>query len=131
MPVWFALVLALCIVAVTAALVPLLTALQRAVRRAEGVLGVVERELAPLVAELHGLTDALRDTIREVQQELKRVGALTDRIDDVASGVTRVVNALVGLTRAGQFIGVAAGVMKGLEVFVHRFRSGKGESDGT
>jgi uncharacterized protein YoxC len=124
MPVWFAVVLALCVVAVTAALVPLLMALQRAVRRAEGVLGVVERELAPLVAELHGLTHALRDTIQELQQELKRVGALTDRIDEVAGGVTRVVNALVGLTRAGQFIGVAAGIRKGMEVFLHRVRKG-------
>jgi hypothetical protein len=131
MPVWFQVVLALCIVAVTAALVPLLMALMRAARRMEGVLGVVERELPPLVAELNGLVDTLRDTIRELQQELKRVGALADRIDDVAGGVARVVNALVGFTRAGQFLGLAAGFTKGVQVFVHRFRRRKGGSDGT
>ena len=130
MPLWFQVILALCVVAVTAALVPLLLALLRAARRAEGVLGIVERELAPLVAEIHGLTDALRDVVRETQQELKRVGALADRIDDVAGGVARVVNAVAGLTRAGQLIGLAAAVRKGFDVFVQRFRSEEGESDG-
>ena len=130
MPLWFQVILALCVVAVTAALVPLLLALLRAARRAEGVLGIVEREVAPLVAEIHGLTDALRDVVRETQQELKRVGALADRIDDVAGGVARVVNALAGLTRAGQFVGLAAAVKKGVDVFVRRFRSGEGESNG-
>ena len=130
MPLWFQVILALCVVAVTAALVPLLLALLRAARRAEGVLGIVEREVAPLVAEIHGLTDALRDVVRETQQELKRVGALADRIDDVAGGVARVVNAVAGLTRAGQLIGLAAAVRKGVDVFVQRFRSEEGESDG-
>jgi hypothetical protein len=131
MPFWFALVLALCAVAVTAALVPLLLGLLRAVRRAESVLGVVEHQLPPLMTELHALGDALHDTIRDLQQELKRVGALTDRVEDAAAGVARVVNALSGLTRAGQLIGLAVGLKKGLEVFVQRFRGQEGGSHGT
>jgi len=127
---WFQVILAACVVAVTAAVVPLLRAILRAVQRAESVLGIVERELPPLVAEIHGLTEALRDVVRETQQELKRAGAIADRIDDVVGGVARAVNALAGLTRAGQFVGLAGAVRKGLEVFVQRFRNRQGESDG-
>lgn len=130
MPGWFHLVLALCAVALTAAAVPLLVALLRTARRAEAVLAIVERELTPLVAELHGLTDALRDVVRETQQELKRVGVITDRIDDVLGGVTRLMTALGGFTRAGQFLGLAGAVRKGVDVFVQRYRGREGGSDG-
>jgi hypothetical protein len=123
MSVWFQLILAACAVAVTAAAVPLLRALLRAVRRADNVLGVVERELSPLVADLHGLTEALRDVAQETRLELKRVGAITDRIDEVVSGVARTLNALAGLTRAGQLVGLAAAARKGVNVFVQRLRS--------
>src|SRR5919109_1297081 len=54
MPGWFAAILAVCAVALTAAAVPLLVALSRSVRRAESVLGIVERGLSPLVGEFHG-----------------------------------------------------------------------------
>jgi hypothetical protein len=130
MSVWFQLILVACVVAVTAAAVPLLLALLRAVQRAENVLGIVERELSPLVAELHGLSDALRDVVQETRLELKRVGAIADRIDEVVGGVACAVRALAGLTRAGQLVGLAAAVRKGVDVFVQRFRSGEGGSDG-
>jgi uncharacterized protein YoxC len=130
MPGWFTAILALCAVALTAAAVPLLVALLRTVRRAEAVLGIVERELSPLVAELHGLTDALRDVVRETEQELKRVGVIVARLDDVAAGVARVVTALAGLTRAGQFFSLAAAIRKGVDVFVERLRNREGESHG-
>jgi len=130
MPGWFHVVLALCAVALTAAAVPLLVALLRVVRRAEAVLTIVERELTPLVAELHGLTDALRDVVRETQQELKRLGAITDRIDDVLSGVVRVLTALGGFTRTGQLLGLAGALRKGVDVFVQRYRRREGDSDG-
>jgi hypothetical protein len=130
MPGWFAAILALCAVALTATAVPLLVALFRTARRAESVLGIVERELPPLVAELHGLTDGLRDLLRETAQELKRLGAIADRVDDVASGVARVVTALAGLTRAGQVFGLAAAIRRGVDVFVERLRNREGESHG-
>lgn len=123
MSVWFQLILAACAVAVTAAVVPLLRALLRAVRRAENVLGIVERELPPLAAELHGLSEALRDVVEETQRELKRVGVLADRVDEVVAGVARALNALAGLTRAGQLVGLAGAVRKGVNVFVQRLRS--------
>jgi hypothetical protein len=122
---WFQVILALCAAAITAVLVPLLIRLRRTVDRAENLLAVAERELSPLVAELHGLADALRDTIREAQQDLKRVGAIADHVENVAVGVARVVTALSGLTRVGQLIGLAVGLRKGAKVFAQRFRRGE------
>jgi len=119
---WFQAILALCAVAITAAVVPLLLRLRRTAERAETLLGVAERELSPLATELHGVADALRDTIREVQQELKRVGAIADHIEDVAGGIARTVSALSALTRAGQVVALAAAFRKGVDVFVERFR---------
>jgi hypothetical protein len=121
---WFQAILAVCAVAITAAVVPLLLRLARTAERAERLLGIAERELPPLAAELHALADALRDTIREVQGELKRVGAIADHVDQVAAGVARVVTALAGLTRVGQLVGLAVSVRKGLDAFVERFRGG-------
>lgn len=122
---WFQAILALCAVAITVVVVPLLVRLRRTAERAEALLGVVERELSPLMAELHGLADALRDTIRDVQQELKRVGAIADHVENVASGIARTVNALAALTKAGQVVALVAGLRKGVDVFVQRFRSGE------
>jgi ABC-type transporter Mla subunit MlaD len=119
---WFQAILALCAVAITAAVVALLVRLRRTAERAETLLGVAERELSPLVAELHGLADALRDTVREVQQELKRVGAIVDHIADVAGGIARIVNALSALTKAGEVVALVAGLRKGVDVFVQHFR---------
>jgi ABC-type transporter Mla subunit MlaD len=119
---WFQAILALCAVAITAAVVPLLVRLRRTAQRAETLLGVAERELSPLVAELHGLADALRDTVRELQQELKRVGAIADHVADVAGGIARIVNALSALTKAGEVVALVAGLRKGVDVFVQRFR---------
>lgn len=121
---WFQAILALCAVAITVAVVPLLVRLRRTAERAEALLGVVERELTPLMAELHGLADALRDTSREVQQELKRVGAIADHIEDVAGGIAWTVNALSAVTKVGQVVALVAGLRKGVDVFVQRFRSG-------
>jgi hypothetical protein len=121
---WFQAILALCAIAITATVVPLLVRLRRTAERTEALLGVVEREIAPLAVELHGLADALRDTIREVQQELKRLGAIADRVDEVAGGAARVVHALSGFTKAGQALALAAAMRKGVEIFVERFRDG-------
>jgi hypothetical protein len=124
MPPWIAIVLALCAVAVTVALVALLLALRRAGQRAERVLTVVERELEPLVLEARGLVGDLRDVSQAARDEMKRLGALTERAEQIAEGTGRVLAAVGGLTRVGQLVGLAAGLKTGLEVFLHRLRRG-------
>jgi len=122
MPFWVQLLLSLAAFALLLALVAAVWALRRMAQRAEAVLTIIEQELRPLIGQALALTEDVRTLTREASRELERVGAVTDRVDDIATGLSRFVGTLSGLTRAGQIIGVAAGLKKGLDVFVHRFR---------
>jgi len=122
MPFWVQLLLSLATFALLLALVAAVWALRQMAQRAEGVLTIIEQELRPLIGQALALTEDVRTLTREASRELERVGAVTDRVDDIATGLSRFVGTLSGLTRAGQIVGVAAGLKKGLDVFVHRFR---------
>ena len=122
MPLWVQLLLSLAAFALLLALVAAVWALRGVALRAEAVLSIVEQELRPLIGQTHALTEDLRVLTREAGRELERVGAVTDRVEDIATGVSRFVGTLSSLTRAGQIVGVAAGLKKGIDVFVHRLR---------
>ena len=122
MPFWVQLLLSVAAFALLLALVAAVWALRRMAQRAEAVLTIIEQELRPLIGQALALTEDVRTLTREASRELERVGAVTDRVDDIATGLSRVVGTLSSLTRAGQLVGVAAGLKKGLDVFVHRFR---------
>jgi hypothetical protein len=131
MPTWFYVVLALCVVALTVALVAALAALARTTRRAGQLMAVVERDLArdvpPLIAGFRELTDELRLLSRGATAELGRIEQITGRVQEVADGAARLLNALSGLTRAGQLVGIAAGIKTGVDVFLHRLRQQRGD----
>jgi hypothetical protein len=123
MSAWMQVVLTLCAIATTVALVLLLFAARRSVQRAETLLATVEREINPAVARLQSLTDALRGLSQQAHLELSRVGRLTERAIEVSHGVGRLLNAVSGVTRAGQLVGVATAVKRGFEVFLKRMRN--------
>lgn len=127
---WAQLVLVVCAVALTAALVAAMLALRRTLRRTEAVLQIVEQELRPLIAQVYGATEELRDLTREIRLEVKRVGDVTERVQAVADGLGRVVTGLSGLARVGQLVGLAAGLRRGVDVFVQRLRRERGDDDG-
>jgi uncharacterized protein YoxC len=122
MPLWVQLLLSLAAFALLVALVAAVWALRGVAKRAEAVLAIVEQELRPLIGQTLALTEDVRVLTREAGRELERVGAVTDRVDEIATTVSRVVGTLSSLTRAGQIVGVAAGIKKGIDVFVHRLR---------
>jgi len=122
MPFWVQMLLSLASLALLVALVAAVWALRGMAKRAEAVLTIVEQELRPLIGQAVALTEDVRALTRDARQELERVGAVTDRVEDIATGLGRIVGTVSGLTRAGQIVGVAAGLKKGLDVFVHRFR---------
>ena len=122
MPFWVQLLLSLAAFALLLALVAAVWALRRMAQRAEAVLTIVEQELRPLIGQGLALTEDVRTLTREASRELERVGVVTDRVHDITTGLSRFVGTLSSLTRAGQIVGVAAGLKKGLDVFVHRFR---------
>ena len=127
---WTQAVLVACAVLLTAAAVPAILALRRMLRRAETVLTIVEQELRPLVGQAHALTDDVRQLTREAKDEIERVGEVTERVNAVAEGVGRAVHGLAGFARAGQLIGVAAGLKKGFDVFVARLAKEQGDHHG-
>jgi ABC-type transporter Mla subunit MlaD len=127
---WAQAVLVACAVLLTAAVVPAVLAVRRTARRAETVLTIVEQELRPLIGQLHALSEDVRTLTREAKEEIERVGEVTERVNAVADGVGRAVTGLAGLTRAGQLIGMAAGLKKGLDVFVSRFSKNQGDHHG-
>lgn len=127
---WAQLVLVVCAVVVSGALVAAILALRQTLRRTDAVLEIVEQELRPLIGQANGLTEEIRDLTRETRREVERVGEVTEQVQTVAEGLGRVVMGLAGLTRAGQVIGLAAGLRRGVDVFVQRLRRGQGDDDG-
>src|SRR2546430_8182209 len=117
MPFWAQTLLILAAVALMLALVAAVAAalaLRRVAQRAESVLTIVAQELRPLVGQAHALTEDVRGLIRETSRELERIGAVTDKVESVADGLARFVGMLGGLTRAGQLVGMAVVLNKGL-----------------
>jgi uncharacterized protein YoxC len=125
---WAQAVLIVCAVVLTAALVAAILTLRRALRRTDAVLAIVEQELRPLIGQAHGLTDELRDLTRETRREVERIGEVTEHVENAADGMSRVVVGLGGLARAGQVIGLAAGLRRGVDVFVSRLRRDEGDN---
>jgi uncharacterized protein YoxC len=119
-------VLVLCAVAVTVALVMALVSLRRVLMRVEGVLHLVEREIRPMAAQLGALTEEFRGLSHQVTVELDRLGVVIRRLDDITTGVARLVAVVSGISRVGQVVGLAGGLRRGLGVFVSRLKSREG-----
>ena len=127
---WIQIVLIGCAVALTAALVAVIVALRRALLRTHAVLEIVEQELRPLIGQANGLTQEVRDLTREARHEVERIGEVTEHVQTAADGLSRVASGLAGFSRAGQIVGLAAGLRRGVDVFVQRLRRERGDDDG-
>jgi uncharacterized protein YoxC len=127
---WAQLVLIACAVALTAALVSAVLALRGALRRTDAVLEIVEQELRPLIGQVHGVTQEVRELTHEARLEVGRIGEVTEQVQAVAAGLAKVVAGLAGLARVGHVVGLAGGLRRGVDVFVQRLRREQGEDDG-
>ena len=81
--------------------------------------GIIGAAAALLVAPKTG---------RETRREVERIGEVTEHVESAAAGMSRVVVALGGLARAGQVVGLAAGLRRGVDVFVSRLRRDEGDN---
>jgi uncharacterized protein YoxC len=111
-----------CVVALTIVLISTLLSIRKTALRADSVLGQVEREIRPMASELESLAAELQNLSRNANDNLQQIGGIVDRIDDISVQAARVVGAVGGLTRIGQYAGMAAGVKRGVEVFLHRLK---------
>ena len=116
-------IVVVCAVVLSAVLVATLLAIRKTALRAESVLQVVEREIRPMMGQLESLTAELRDLSQGAGEELRRVRVVVRRAEDVSLKVSRLVLALGGLTRFGQYASMAVGLKKGLDVFVRKFKA--------
>jgi uncharacterized protein YoxC len=116
-------IIVLCVVVVSTALVWTLLALRKTALRAESVLQVVEREIRPLLGQLESLLAELRDLSQGAKEELSKISVVVRRAEDVSITVSKLIIAVGGLTRIGQYVSLAAGVKKGLDVFVRRLKA--------
>jgi len=115
-------VIVACVVALTIVLMSTLLSIKKTALRAESVLAQVEREIRPMASELETLTGELQKLSRNANDNLQRIGGIVDRVEDISVQAARVVGAVGGLTRIGQYAGMAAGVKRGVEVFLHRLK---------
>ena len=111
-----------CIVVLTAVLISTLLALKKTALRAESVLLLVEREVSPMASQIESLAGELRTLSHHADEELQRVSVVVRRMEEVSAKVARLVGVIGGLTRVGRAAGLAAGVKKGLDVFVRRLK---------
>lgn len=111
-----------CVVALTIVLISTLLSVRKTAVRAESVLAQVEREIRPMASELESLTGDLQKLSRNANDNLQRIGGIVDRVEDISVQAARLVGAVAGLTRIGQYAGMAAGVKRGVEVFLHRLK---------
>lgn len=111
-----------CIVALTIVLISTLLSVKKTAARAESVLAQVEREVRPMASELESLTGELQKLSRNANDNLQRIGGIVDRVEDISVQAARIAGAVAGLTRIGQYAGMAAGVKRGVEVFLHRLK---------
>jgi hypothetical protein len=122
MATWMQLVITLCVVAVTATLVPVLVSVRRSVLRVEALLAATDRDLLPLAAEIRGLVAELRARSEQAGRELEQIGRAARRLGDVSERLGTLMRLLGGMSRAGRLVGAAAGMGKGLSLILRRRR---------
>ena len=118
------LVLAACLIALTWALVAVLLQLRRTAARAEGVLGLVEREIRPMAGQVDALAEETRGLLKQARGEVARISAIASQVEELSAKLSRVLAALAGLTRVGQVVGLASGLRTGLGAFAARLSKG-------
>jgi len=116
-------VLVVCAVVLTVALVVTLAAIRRAASRAEIVLQLVEREIRPLASQVEALAAEVRTLSQTANRELERVSGVVRRVEETSRKIARVVGVVNSLASFRGVTGVGSGVKRALGVFVSRLRT--------
>jgi uncharacterized protein YoxC len=115
-------VVVICVAVVSVVLIVTLLTLRRTALRAESVMQQVERDLRPMVGQLESLTAEVTELSRNANLEMKRVGVVVGRVDDISGRVSSLLAGLFAMTRYGQYAALIGGLKRGLDVFVGRLK---------
>lgn len=116
-------VLVLCAVVLTVAMVVTLASIRRAATRAETVLQLVEREIRPLASQVEGLAAEVRTLSQTANQELQRVSGVVRRVELISFKIARVVGVANSLASFRGVTSVGSGLKRALGVFVSRLKA--------
>jgi uncharacterized protein YoxC len=123
-----ALIASLAFLALVIALIPALLQVARTARTAEQTLATVDHEIRPLTSQIQALLQEHRSLAQQATRDLRQVEGTVLMAQDVLARLTNVTSLLASFGTVGKVVGVARGLQKGIDVFVHRLgrRGGKG-----
>lgn len=115
-----ALIASLAFVALVIAAIPVLIQLMRTAHAAEQTLAAVEREVRPLASQVQALLQEHRDLAQQATRDLREVEGIVLMVQEVLARLTKLTSLLGSIGTIGRVLGVAQGVRKGVDVFIHR-----------
>ena len=125
-----ALIASLAFLALVVFLIPTLLQAARTARAAEQTLASVDREIKPLTTQIQALLQEHRTLAQQATRDLRQVEGTVVMAQDALARLTNLTSLLSSFGTVGRVVGVARGLQKGIDVFVHRLarRRGKGVS---
>ena len=115
-----ALIASLAFLALVIAVIPALLQVARTARAAEQTLASVDREVKPLTTQIQALLQEHRTLAQQATKDLRQIEGIALMVQDVLARVTNLTSLLAGFGTVGRVVGVARGLQKGIDVFVHR-----------
>lgn len=115
-----ALIASLGFVALVIAVIPAVLQTARTARAAEQTLLSVDREVRPLMSQVQALLQEHRNLAQQTTKDLRQVEGVVLMVQDTLARLTNLTSLLAGFGTVGRVVGVARGLQKGIDVFVHR-----------
>ena len=115
-----ALIASLGFVALVIAVIPAVLQTARTARAAEQTLLSVDREVRPLMSQVQALLQEHRNLAQQTTKDLRQVEGVVLLVQDTLARLTNLTSLLAGFGTVGRVVGVARGLQKGIDVFVHR-----------
>jgi uncharacterized protein YoxC len=115
-----ALIASLAFLGLVLAAIPALLQVRRTAQAAEQTLATLEREVRPLTTQIHALLQDHRELAQRATRDLREVEGLLVMVQEVIGRLIKLTGILGGLGRVGRVYGLAQGLRKGVDVFIHR-----------
>lgn len=115
-----ALIASLAFLGLVIALIPALLQVARTARAAEQTLATVDHELKPLTTQVQALLQEHRTLAQQATRDLRQIEGVVVMAQDVLARVTNLTSLLSSFGTVGRVVGLARGLQKGIDVFVHR-----------
>jgi uncharacterized protein YoxC len=117
---WAALIASIAFLGLVVFIIPVLLQLVRTARAAEQTLTTVDHEVKPLTTQIQALLQEHRNLAQQATKDLRQIEGVTVMAQDVLARLTNFTGLLASFGTVGRVVGVARGLQKGLDVFVHR-----------